>query len=681
MLQKELNIRTFGDLIYYLPYRYVDRSKVYKINEINENMPTIQIVAKITRFVETGIGRQRRLNAIVTDETGTAELVWFKGVAWMAKWLQPNVNYLIFGKPTLFNHRINIAHPEIEVYNSNKLSVSPIQPQYNTTGNMKTSRITSKTLMEMQKTLYQKISNSIDEILPKNIIEQNKLMPLSEALANIHFPQNYQLLERAQQRLKFDELFFLQLDLLRVRGKRQIIANGHVFKVVGQAFNRFYNEKLPFSLTNAQKRVIKEIRRDFGSGKQMNRLLQGDVGSGKTLVALMSMLIAIDNGFQACLMAPTEVLANQHFSTISTMLNGLNLNIGLLTGSTPKTERIQLHSALLDGSLNILIGTHALLEDTVQFKNLGFVVIDEQQRFGVAQRARLWEKNPQPPHILVMTATPIPRTLAMTVYGDLDVSIIDEMPPGRKPVKTMHFTDAQRDLVFGMMRRQIQAGRQVYVVYPLIKESEKMENLKDLEDGYQAIVRAFPPPRYVTAVVHGQMTSENKDISMQQFARGIAHIMVATTVIEVGMDVPNATMMVIESAERFGLSQLHQLRGRVGRGADESYCILMSHNKLSNDSHKRLSAMVATNDGFRIAEMDMQLRGPGDIDGTMQSGIPFNLKLASLSNDARLMQYVRRIAQNIINDDPNLEKPNNVLLARHLDELSAKNDTNFSLIS
>lgn len=682
LLQKELGIFTYGDLLYYFPFKYVDRTKVYKISEITDDLPTVQFVAKVVSFNEVGMGANRRFGAIVSDGTGTLELVWFKGLKWIARWLQPNVNYLIFGKPMRYGARFSIVHPELEEFNQSKAQPLIIQPNYNTTEKMKAAHLTSKSMMQLEQALLSKIEGRIDETLPPYLIEQNRLMTLPEAMFNIHFPRNVELLHRAEFRLKFDELFFIQLGILSKQSSRNVQIKGHIFSVVGEAFNRFYSEKLPFPLTNAQKRVIKEIRRDFGSGKQMNRLLQGDVGSGKTIVALMSMLLAVDNGYQACIMAPTEILANQHYESISKMLEGLPITVGLLTGSTRRSERNTLHRSLEEGELQILIGTHALLEDEVQFRNLGFVVIDEQQRFGVAQRARLWAKNTNPPHILVMTATPIPRTLAMTLYGDLEVSVIDELPPGRKPIKTLHYTDSRRELVFGMMRREIKAGRQIYVVYPLIKESEKLENLKDLNDGYESIVRAFPFPEYSTVVVHGQMKPEDKDFSMNMFVKGQAHIMVATTVIEVGVNVPNASVMVIESAERFGLSQLHQLRGRVGRGADESYCILMSSMKLSADSRKRMETMVATNDGFRIAEVDMQLRGYGDIDGTMQSGAPFSLKLASLSTDSQLLQHVREIARNILESDPLLESPRNSLLAQRLLELSQqKQQIDFSRIS
>lgn len=672
LLQNELGIRTFGDLLYFFPYKYVDKSKVYKISEINEDLPNVQIVARVVSFSEAGVGRSRRFTALVSDGTGVMELVWFKGLKWIARWLQPNVSYLIFGKPARYGARFSIAHPDIEEYKAGQEELGVLQPSYNTTEKMKSARITSKNIMVMQHALLQKVAGKIEETLPPHIIEQSKLMTLPEALYNIHFPRSVSLLRRAEQRIKFEELFYLQLGVLRMQGQRNVKRNGHVFAVVGDVFNQFYSQKLPFNLTEAQKRVIREIRRDFGSGMQMNRLLQGDVGSGKTVVALMSMLIAVDNGYQACLMAPTEILANQHYESISKLLEGLPVTVGLLTGNTRKSERNTLHRSLEEGELQILIGTHALLEDVVQFRNLGFVVIDEQQRFGVAQRAKLWEKNENPPHILVMTATPIPRTLAMTVYGDLEVSVIDELPPGRKPIKTMHFTDSHRERMFGMMREQIKAGRQIYVVYPLIRESEKMENLKDLEDGYESISRAFPPPHYFTTVVHGQQKPDDKDISMNYFVQGKAHIMVATTVIEVGVDVPNATMMVIESAERFGLSQLHQLRGRVGRGADESFCILMTSVKLSADSRKRIDTMVSTNDGFQIAEVDLQLRGPGDIEGTMQSGTPIDLKLANLSLDGQLMQYARSVAQDVLRDDQLLESERNAVLVKRLDELAQK---------
>ena len=681
LLRKELNIYTYADLLYYYPFKYVDRSKIYKIAEIVDDLPSVQIVGRIVRFEQAGFGNKKRLTAIFSDETGMVELVWFKGIKWVEKSLKLNVPFLVFGKATLFNGRFNIAHPEIEEYKPDVEKIkSSFEAAYNTTEKLKNSFLTSKAIHKLQLTLALQLSNSIDETLPAHIIDKYKLMTLPEALKQIHFPVSAPILQKAQYRLKFEELFYVQLGLLKQRSIRLNKANGHVFKVVGEMFNRFYSEKLPFELTDAQKKVIKEIRRDMGSGKQMNRLLQGDVGSGKTLVSLMSMLIAIDNGYQACIIAPTEILANQHFETITKLIGDLPVKVDLLTGSTKKSVRTVLHTNLLSGATHILIGTHALLEDIVQFQNLGFVTIDEQQRFGVAQRAKLWDKNDNPPHVLVMTATPIPRTLAMTLYGDLDISVIDEMPPGRKVIKTLHFTDNKRNVVFGMMREQIKQGRQIYVVYPLIKESEKMENLKDLQDGYESIVRAFPPPEYVTVVVHGQMKPDQKDFSMNLFAKGKAHIMVATTVIEVGVNVPNATVMVIESAERFGLSQLHQLRGRVGRGADESFCVLMSSVKLTHESRKRLATMVSTNNGFEIAEVDLQLRGPGDMEGTQQSGLPFDLKIASLSKDSQLLQYVRQVAMEVLDDDPLLSNPKNSILQLQLEKV-AKERMSFSQIS
>jgi len=680
LLKKELSINTIGDLLYFFPYKYVDRSKFYRINEISNDLPYIQIIGQIVRFQEIGVGRKKRLTAIFSDDTGTIDLVWFKGVKWIAKSLKPNVKYLVFGKPTLFNDRYNIAHPEVEEYNPNQQNLNAaLQAAYSTTEKLKSSYITSRTILKLQQSIKGLVSTIVHETLPYYIIERVKLISLVEALTNIHFPTSATMLKKAQARLKFEELFFVQLNLLYQKSSRYQKVKGHEFSIIGNSFNHFYHNKLPFSLTMAQKRVIKEIRKDMGSGRQMNRLLQGDVGSGKTLVALMSMLIAVDNGYQACIMAPTEILANQHFETISDLLNGMDVEVGLLTGSTKRSQRAELHSALSTGKLSILIGTHALIEDVVQFQNLGLVVIDEQQRFGVAQRARLWDKNPSPPHVLVMTATPIPRTLAMTVYGDLEVSVIDEMPPGRKPVKTIHYTDNKRNLVFGLIREQIKQGRQIYVVYPLIKESEKMD-YKDLQDGYESIVRAFPPPQYVTVVVHGQMKPQEKDESMQLFSSGKAHIMVATTVIEVGVNVPNATVMVIESAERFGLSQLHQLRGRVGRGADESYCMLMSGVKLTNESKKRLQTMVATNDGFEIAEVDMQIRGPGDIEGTQQSGLPFDFKIANLGQDGQILQFARHIATEIINKDEMLSESKNQLLKKQIEQM-AIDRTSFGQIS
>lgn len=669
LLRKELNIHTLNDLLYYFPFKYVDRSKFYTIAELNPDLPYIQIIGQVVSLREVGAGRAKRLTGIFSDSTGSIELVWFKGLKWVARSLKPNVKYVIYGKPTLFGNKINIAHPEVEEYipGQEKQSAA-LQAAYSTTEKLKNSYISSKTILKLQQTLAEMLNGNIPETLPMYIVDRLRLMTLPEALKNIHFPTSATVLKKAQTRLKFEELFYIQLNLLYRRSERLEKNNGHVFKVVGDIFNQFYSQKLPFELTEAQKRVIREIRKDMGSGKQMNRLLQGDVGSGKTLVALMSMLIAIDNGYQACIMAPTEILANQHYETITEMLDGMPVNVGLLTGSTKKKERTGLHTMLEDGSLHIIIGTHALLEDVVKFNNLGLVIIDEQQRFGVVQRAKLWDKNEDPPHMLVMTATPIPRTLAMTAYGDLDKSIIDQMPPGRKPVKTIHYPENKRILVYGLMREQIRQGRQVYIVYPLIKESEKMD-YQDLMDGYDTVVRHFPPPEYATLVVHGQMKPEEKDKSMQLFAAGKAHILMATTVIEVGVNVPNASVMVIESAERFGLSQLHQLRGRVGRGADESYCVLISGVKMSNESRKRLLTMVSTNDGFEIAEADMKIRGPGDVEGTQQSGLPYELKIASLVHDTPLLQHAYSIAKDIIDGDKLLTQPKNVILREQLERL------------
>ena len=669
LLRKELNIHTLNDLLYYFPFKYVDRSKFYTIAELNPDLPYIQIIGQVVSLREVGAGRAKRLTGIFSDSTGSIELVWFKGLKWVARSLKPNVKYVIYGKPTLFGNKINIAHPEVEEYipGQEKQSAA-LQAAYSTTEKLKNSYISSKTILKLQQTLAEMLNGNIPETLPMYIVDRLRLMTLPEALKNIHFPTSATVLKKAQTRLKFEELFYIQLNLLFRRSERLEKNNGHVFKVVGDIFNQFYSQKLPFELTEAQKRVIREIRKDMGSGKQMNRLLQGDVGSGKTLVALMSMLIAIDNGYQACIMAPTEILANQHYETITEMLDGMPVNVGLLTGSTKKKERTGLHTMLEDGSLHIIIGTHALLEDVVKFNNLGLVIIDEQQRFGVVQRAKLWDKNEDPPHMLVMTATPIPRTLAMTFYGDLDKSIIDQMPPGRKPVKTIHYPENKRILVYGLMREQIRQGRQVYIVYPLIKESEKMD-YQDLMDGYDTVVRHFPPPEYATLVVHGQMKPEEKDKSMQLFAAGKAHILMATTVIEVGVNVPNASVMVIESAERFGLSQLHQLRGRVGRGADESYCVLISGVKMSNESRERLLTMVSTNDGFAIAEADMKIRGPGDVEGTQQSGLPYELKIASLVHDTPLLQHADSIAKDIIDGDKLLTQPKNVILREQLERL------------
>jgi ATP-dependent DNA helicase RecG len=669
LLNKELSIFTFRDLLYYFPYKYIDRTRFYKIAELDPDLPFVQIRGTIKGYTTEGHGAGKRLVADFQDDTGTLKLVWFKGGKWITGSFSPGVEFIVFGKPGVFNGIINIIHPEIEAADkmAERLN-SALQAQYSTTEKLKNQFVSSKTISKLIGNMLKQIKIRLPETLPGYLVSRYKLMELHEALHKIHFPASPDELEKARHRLKFEELFYIQLNLLRFKTNRNLKFKGFVFSSVGENFNNFYFNNLPFTLTDAQKRVMKEIRKDLGSGKQMNRLLQGDVGSGKTLVALMSMLIAIDNGFQACIMAPTEILANQHYQTICKLLEGIDIKVRLLTGSSKRSSRKSIAESLLDRSLNILIGTHALLEENVQFANLGLVIIDEQHRFGVAQRARLWQKNLNPPHILVMTATPIPRTLAMTLYGDLDVSVIDELPPGRVPIKTMHFTDSERNKVFGFIRNQIAEQRQIYIVYPLIKESETMD-YKDLEDGWDTISRVFPAPKYCVSIVHGKMTPADKEMSMKLFKEGVAHILIATTVIEVGVDIPNATVMVIESAERFGLSQLHQLRGRVGRGADQSYCILMSSDKLSREAAKRIEVMIRTNDGFEIAETDLQLRGPGDIEGTLQSGIPFDLKIADLGKDGQLIEYVRHIAEEILNLDPLLENTQNLIFRSELKRL------------
>lgn len=669
LLEKELNISTYGDLLYYFPYKYIDRTKFYRISELDPELPLVQIKGTIKGYYTEGHGQGKRLVADFHDETGTIKLVWFRGIKWITGSYPPGVEFIVFGKPGVFNGIVNMIHPEIEeAAKSEQRISSALQAQYSTTEKLKNQFVTSKTISRIIGNLLKKIKFRIPETLPPYIVTGYHLMDLHDALFKVHFPASPSEMEKARYRLKFEELFYIQLNLLRFKTNRSITIKGFVFSSVGDNFNNFYYNNLPFSLTDAQKKVMKEIRRDLGSGKQMNRLLQGDVGSGKTLVALMSMLIAIDNGYQACLMAPTEILATQHFETISRLVEGLGVKVNLLTGSSGKSLRKVIDETLMDSSLHILIGTHALIEENVKFKNLGLVIIDEQHRFGVAQRARLWEKNLNPPHILVMTATPIPRTLAMTLYGDLDVSVIDELPPGRVPIKTMHFSDSERNKVFGFMRSQIDEGRQIFVVYPLIRESEKMD-YKNLQDGWDTISRIFPAPKYCISIVHGKMSPAEKETSMRLFREGYAHILVATTVIEVGVDIPNASVMVIESAERFGLSQLHQLRGRVGRGARQSYCLLMSSDKISKEAARRLEVMVSTDDGFEIAETDLQLRGPGDIEGTQQSGIPFDLKIANLGKDGQVIEYVRRIAEGILEKDPLLEDERNHILNTELKRL------------
>ena len=677
VLNKELNIYSLHDLLYYFPYKYVDRSRIYYIHEIDGTMPYIQLKGEILGFETIGEGRQRRLIAHFSDGTGIADLVWFQGIKFLVGKYKVHQEYIVFGKPSVFNGRINIAHPDIDNASELKLSTMGLQPYYNTTEKMKRSSLNSHAIEKMMSAVVQQLREPLPETLSSAILTEHHLMPLTEALRNIHFPANPELLRKAQYRLKFEELFYVQLNILRYAKDRQRKYRGYVFETVGEIFNTFYAKNLPFELTGAQKRVLKEIRRDVGSGKQMNRLLQGDVGSGKTLVALMSMLIALDNGYQACMMAPTEILANQHFETIRELLYGMDIRVELLTGSVKGKKREAILIGLLTGDVRILIGTHAVIEDTVNFSSLGLVVIDEQHRFGVAQRARLWTKNVQPPHVLVMTATPIPRTLAMTLYGDLDVSVIDELPPGRKPIVTIHKYDAHRVSLYQSVHRQIAEGRQVYIVYPLIKESEKID-LKNLEEGYLHICEEFPDCK--VCKVHGKMKAAEKDAQMQLFVSGEAQIMVATTVIEVGVNVPNASVMIIENAERFGLSQLHQLRGRVGRGAEQSYCILVTNYKLTEDTRKRLEIMVRTNDGFEIAEADLKLRGPGDLEGTQQSGIAFDLKIADIVRDGQLLQYVRAIAESIVEQDPAAQSPENEILWRQLKALR-KTNVNWAAIS
>ena len=677
VLNKELEIYSLHDLLYYFPYKYVDRSRIYYIHEIDGNMPYIQLKGKILGFETFGEGRQRRLLAHFSDGTGVVDLVWFQGIKYVTNKYKLHEEYIVFGKPTVFNGRINVAHPDIDSPADLKLSSMGLQPYYNTTEKMKRSFLNSHAIEKMMATVIGQIQEPLFETLSPKLIADHHLMSLTDALRNIHFPSNPELLRKAQYRLKFEELFYVQLNILRYAKDRQRKYRGYVFETVGEIFNTFYSKNLPFELTGAQKRVLREIRQDVGCGKQMNRLLQGDVGSGKTLVALMSMLMALDNGFQACMMAPTEILANQHYDTIRELLFGMDVRVELLTGSVKGKKREAILAGLLTGDVHILIGTHAVIEDTVNFASLGLAVIDEQHRFVVAQRARLWSKSVQPPHVLVMTATPIPRTLAMTLYGDLDVSVIDELPPGRKPIATIHQFDNRRESLYRSVRKQIEEGRQVYIVYPLIKESEKID-LKNLEEGYLHICEEFPDCK--VCKVHGKMKPAEKDAQMQLFISGDAQIMVATTVIEVGVNVPNASVMIIENAERFGLSQLHQLRGRVGRGADQSYCILVTTYKLTEETRKRLEIMVRTNDGFEIAEADLKLRGPGDLEGTQQSGIAFDLKIADIARDGQLLQYVRTIAEEITDADPGGVLPENAILWQQLRALR-KTNVNWAAIS
>ena len=671
ILSKELNIRTFGDLLQYYPYKYVDRSRIYTIAELRGDMPFVQIKGRILSFEEFAMGaRKKRVVAHFSDETGVVDLVWFQGSQYVYNQYKVGTEYIVFGKPGFFNGRYQFAHPDIDKVEDLKLSEMGMQPYYITTERMKKTGLMSRAIEKLTKGMLERMAVPLTETLPPFITSSLHLISRDAAFRQIHYPQNTDALQRAQVRLKFEELFYVQLNILRYASHHRRKYKGYHFAKVGQYFNFFYKNNLQFELTGAQKRVMHEIRNDMDSGRQMNRLLQGDVGSGKTLVALMSMLIAVDNGYQTCLMAPTEILAEQHFHTLTEMLEGTGLRIELLTGMVKGKRREEILADLVSGQIQILVGTHALIEDQVKFSRLGLAVVDEQHRFGVKQRAKLWEKSENPPHVLVMTATPIPRTLAMTIYGDLDVSIIDELPPGRKPVVTLHKYDNQTTSLYTGIRQQIHQGRQVYIVFPLIKESEKTD-LKNLEAGYGALKDIFPEFRM--SKIHGQMKSKEKEEEMQRFVKGETQILVATTVIEVGVNVPNASVMVILDAQRFGLSQLHQLRGRVGRGADQSYCILVTHHKLADDTKKRIDIMCDTNDGFEIAEADLKLRGPGDLEGTQQSGIAFDLKIADIARDGQLVQLARDEARKIIDADPDCNRPENALLWRRLKELRKTN--------
>lgn len=718
LLANELNIRTLGDLLSYYPYKYVDRSRIYRISELSSNMPYIQVCGEILSFEQLGEGGAKRLIAHFSDGSGVIDLIWFQGIKYAAKNYDCHKPYVVFGKPTVFNGRIQVAHPEIENAPANMQTVNQpseyianlfgpskstapssssssnpnlsdanldaqptvykgLCPSYNTTEKMKKSGLTSASMAKLTANMFKLLSAPLRETLPPYIIKKFKFIPYSEAIRNIHYPSSPEALRQAQQRLKFEELFYVQLNILRYVKHRQLRYQGLVFKTIGTQFNGFYFNHLPFQLTEAQKRVIREIHKDMKSGRQMNRLLQGDVGSGKTLVALMVALIAIDNGYQACIMAPTEILAEQHLQTISSMLADMDINVALLTGSVKGKKRTAVLQGLVGGDINILVGTHAIIEDNVLFNKLGLVVIDEQHRFGVAQRAKLWMKNAVPPHVLVMTATPIPRTLAMTLYGDLDVSVIDQLPPGRKPIHTVHFFDAHRQRIYQLMLRELNLGRQIYIVYPLIKETEKMD-IKDLEAGYEEVSRAFPS--YKVSKVHGKMKAKEKDEEMKRFASHETHILVSTTVIEVGVNVPNASVMIIENAERFGLSQLHQLRGRVGRGADQSYCVLVTKFEIGETTRKRIQIMVDSTDGFEIAEQDLKLRGPGDLEGTQQSGMAFDLKVANLARDGQILTVARDTAKQIIDSDPEERNPENTILWTRLHELR-KSNINWGAIS
>ena len=677
ILRKELGVNTALDLVRQYPYKYIDRSRFYKIAELEDEDTYVQIIGEVTEWHTVGIGKAQRLSATFFDGTHQCELVWFQGVKYVK--LQRGVKYLLFGKPSRFQHIFNFVHPDLTPWDKVTPEMTQgLEPYYNTTETMKRHGLNSKAMRTMMASLLPDLKAGVPDTIGMDILRQYRLMSLTDALVNVHFPKDTLSMQNARARLKFEELFYVQLQILR-QMKRRELNPGFTMPIVGSRFHALY-KALPFELTNAQKRVIHEIHDDLKSGHQMNRLLQGDVGSGKTLVALLCCLLAIDNGYQTCIMAPTEILANQHYETLKNFLAPLEdaVHVALLTGSTSPKNRVPIHNGLMNGTIHILIGTHALLEDKVQWNNLGFVVIDEQHRFGVAQRAKLWTKNQMPPHILVMTATPIPRTLAMTVYGDLHVSIIDELPPGRKPVQTIHYSIIRQAQIYSFLLKQIQEGRQIYVVYPLIKENENMD-LEDLQNGYNKLCEAFPECRI--SMVHGQMKAADKDLQMQRFASGETQILVATTVIEVGVNVPNATVMVIQNAERFGLSQLHQLRGRVGRGGDQSYCILLTNDEISTDTRKRMNIMVETNDGFRIAEADLQLRGPGDLEGTLQSGTPFDLHIANLATDGRLVALARQAALDILDKDPLLEDERNRIYKRQLDILRVQQSYNWSEIS
>jgi ATP-dependent DNA helicase RecG len=680
LLKTELNISNFEELLQHFPFRYVDRSKFYSISEVNDAVAYIQIKGLILKTETIGEKRAKRFVATLKDQTGTIELVWFQGLKWVSEFVKAGEQYVVFGKPTDFKGKFSFSHPEIELYEHYiQLGTEGLHGIYSSTERLKNYGLDSKGILKLMRQLLGQLQGQLPEFLPQSLVQENNFVSRELAWKNIHIPANANDLKAAEFRLKFEELFIIQMRLLKIKTKRNLSYKGMVFGKVGTHFNTFYNDYLPYELTGAQKRVIKEIRADMGSGKQMNRLLQGDVGSGKTVVAMICMLIALDNDYQSCLMAPTEILANQHYTTITELLKDMPVKVGLLTGSTGKKQRTILFESLLNGELHILIGTHALIEEKVQFQNLGFVVIDEQHRFGVEQRSKLWSKSQQyVPHVLVMTATPIPRTLAMTVYGDLDISIIDELPPGRKPILTVHRFDDKRLDVYEFIRGQIALGRQAYIVYPLIEESEKLD-YKNLEEGYDMVLYQFPIPQYQISIVHGKMKAKTKDWEMQRFVKGTTQIMVATTVIEVGVNVPNASIMLIESVERFGLSQLHQLRGRVGRGAEQSYCILMSSHKLSREARLRIDTMVRTNDGFEIAEVDLKLRGPGNIEGTQQSGL-VDLKLTNIAQDQEIIELARNTAHFFIDKDPDLQLPEHANLLQYLRQ-NSKSKSNWSRIS